>query len=148
MTLTIMSFVQSLNGTKIECTNLLIHLGGRRPFLSSYLLVIVLLLPKLTSHLCMLYKFITEPPVLMRSSIPLIGAEGGPFSHTDIQQSPGFPLILPSYQWFHDGVAVNTTTSTNPNVSVYPNIVFSSVMRTQSGNYSMIASTEVGDSTY
>ena len=82
----------------------------------------------------------------MRSSISLIGVEGSPFSHTNIQQSPGFPL-LPSYQWFHDGVAINTDTSTNPNVSVYPNIVFSSVVRTQSGNYSMTASTEGGDST-
>ena len=146
MTFTIMSFVQSLNGAKIECTNLLTP-GRQETFFSSYLLVIVLLLPKLTSHLCMLYKFITEPPVLMRSSIPLIGVEaGGPFSHTDIQQSPGFPL-LPSYQWFHDGVAVNTTTSTNPNVSVYPNIVFSSVVRTQSGNYSMTANTFGGDLT-
>ena len=52
-----------------------------------------------------------------------------------------------SYQWFHDGVAINTTTSTNPNVSVYPNIVFSSVVRTQSGNYSMTANTFGGDLT-
>ena len=62
----------------------------------------------------------------------------------DIVQAPGVPL-LPSYQWTHNGVLINSTN--NPNVSVYPNIVFSSVVRTQSGNYSMIASTEGGDST-
>ena len=52
-----------------------------------------------------------------------------------------------SYQWFHNGVAISTTTSTDPNVSVYPNIVFSSVVRTQSGNYSMTANTFGGDIT-
>ena len=80
--------------------------------------------------------------MLRTLSTPLIAVEGSPFSYTDIVQAPGFPL-LPSYQWTHNGVLI---TSTNPNVSVYPNIVFSSVVRTQSGNYSMTASTEGGDS--
>ena len=52
-----------------------------------------------------------------------------------------------SYQWFYNGMLINTTTSTNLNVSVYPNIVFSSVVRTQSGNYSMTANTFGGDLT-
>ena len=82
----------------------------------------------------------------MKLSTPVIAVEGIPFSYTDIVQTPGFPL-LPSYHWFYNGVAINVTTNTNPNVSVYPNIVFSSVVRTQSGNYSMTASTEGGDST-
>ena len=97
-------------------------------------------------NICCCY-FVTnlEPPVLRTLSTPLVAVEGSPFSYTDIVQAPGFPH-LPSYQWTHNGVAINTTTSTNPNVSVYPNIVFSSVVRTQSGNYSMTASTEGGDS--
>ena len=73
----------------------------------------------------------------------------------NISESPGYPpdpsqnseRATLTYQWFHDGVAINTTTSTNPNVSVYPEITFNPVVRTQSGNYSMIASTEGGDST-
>ena len=64
----------------------------------------------------------------------------------DIEQSAGFPLV-PSYQWYHDGVPIDTNTSINPNVSDYPQIVFSSVMRSDSGNYSMIAITEAGNST-
>ena len=86
----------------------------------------------------------TEPPVLTTLSTPLIAVEGSPFSYMDIVQAPGVPL-LPSYQWTHNGVLINSTI--NLNVSVYPYIVFSSVVRTQSGNYSMIASTEGGDST-
>ena len=89
---------------------------------------------------------ITEPPVLSRQSAVMSAVESSPFSFTSIVQTPGYP-DPPLYQWFHDGVAINTTTSTNPNVSVYPNIVFSSVVRTQSGNYSMTASTEGGNST-
>ena len=82
----------------------------------------------------------------MTLSTPLIAVEGSQFSYTYIVQAPGFPH-LPSYQWTHNGVAINTTTSTNPNVSVYPEITFNPVVRTQSGNYSMTASTEGGDST-
>ena len=87
----------------------------------------------------------TEPPVLVRLSTTLTAVEGSTFSYAEIQQTEGFPLV-PSYQWFLNGQEINTT-STNPNVFVYPNIVFSSVLRTQSGNYSMTASTEGGDST-
>ena len=72
--------------------------------------------------------------------------ENNPFTFDISIPSSHYPLI-PSYQWFHDGVAINTNTSTNPNVSVYPEITFNPVVRTQSGNYSMIASTEGGDST-
>ena len=89
---------------------------------------------------------ITEPPVLARQLAVMSVMENSPFSFTSIVQTPGYP-DPPLYQWFHDGVAINTDTSTNPNVSVYPNIVFSSVVRTQSGNYSMTASTEGGNST-
>ena len=64
----------------------------------------------------------------------------------NIEQSAGFPLV-PSYQWYHDGMLIDTDTSINPNVSDYPQIVFSSVMRSDSGNYSMIATTEGGNST-
>ena len=82
----------------------------------------------------------------MRQSAPISVVENSPLTFTSIVQTPGYP-DLPTYQWYHDGVLINTSTSTNPNVSVYPNIVFSSVTRTQSGNYSMTASTEGGDST-
>ena len=78
-------------------------------------------------------------------SDPIVELENGAFSF-NIQQSEGHPAI-PIYQWYHNGASINTDTSTNPNVSMYPNIVFSSVVRTQSGNYSMAASTEGGDST-
>ena len=44
-----------------------------------------------------------------------------------------------SYQWYHNGVLINTDTSINPNVSDYPQIVFNPLLRTHSGNYSMIA---------
>ena len=75
----------------------------------------------------------------------VVQIDGGKFSF-NIQQSVGYP-DPPLYQWFYNGAAINTTTSTNPNVSVYPNIMFNPVLRTQSGNYTMIASTEGGDST-
>ena len=88
----------------------------------------------------------TGPPVLNSVSTAEIGVENSPFSFTSTVQTPGYP-DPPLYQWLHDGVLINTDTSTNPNVSVYPNIVFSSVVRTQSGNYSMTASTEGGVST-
>ena len=57
---------------------------------------------------------------------------------------PDAQTVVSSYQCFYNAVAINSTTSTNPNVSVYPNIVFSSVVRTQSGNYSMTANTSFG----
>ena len=80
---------------------------------------------------------------LRREAQPVIAVENNAFSFNILQSTGDIPL--PTYQWFHDGVAINTTTSTNPNVSVYPNIVFSSVVRTQSGNYSMTANTFGGD---
>ena len=58
----------------------------------------------------------------------------------------GFPPV-PSYQWYHNGVPINTDASINPNVSDYPQIVFNLLLRTHSGNYSMIATTEAGNST-
>ena len=85
------------------------------------------------------------PPVLIVMSDPIVVLENSAFTF-NIQQSEGHPAV-PTYQWTHNGKLINTDTSTNPNVSVYPNIVFSSVVRTQSGNYSMTASTEGGDST-
>ena len=75
----------------------------------------------------------------------MTAVENSAFSFS-IEQSAGFPLV-PSYQWFYNGEPINTDTSINPNVSDYPQIVFSSVMRTHSGNYSMIATTEAGNST-
>ena len=62
-----------------------------------------------------------------------------------MEQSPGYPP-RPSFRWYFDGLHINIS-SGNPNVSVYPQIVFNPVLRNQSGNYSMIASTEGGDST-
>ena len=72
--------------------------------------------------------------------------ENNPFTYNISIPSSHYHLI-PSYQWYCDGVAINTTTITNPDVSVYPEITFNPVVRTQSGNYSMTASTEGGDST-
>ena len=97
----------------------------------------------------------TEPPVLRSEPAPTIVVENSGVLSVNISQSLGYPpdpsqnseRATLTYQWFHDGVAINTTTSTNPNVSVYPEITFNPVMRTQSGNYSMTASTEGGDST-
>ena len=70
----------------------------------------------------------------------MIAIENSMYSF-NIEQSAGFPVV-PSYQWYHDGVPINTDTSINPNVSDYPQIVFSSVMRDQDGNYSIRVSTD------
>ena len=72
----------------------------------------------------------------------------------NISQSLGYPpdpsqnsqRATLAHQWFLDGVPINTNTSINPNVSDYPQIVFSSAMRNQDGNYSMTATTEAGNS--
>ena len=85
------------------------------------------------------------PPVLAVVTKSIVQLENSAFSF-NIQQSEGYPTV-PTYQWFYNEEAINTTTSTNPNVSVYPEITFNPVVRTQSGNYSMTASTEGGDST-
>ena len=63
----------------------------------------------------------------------------------NMEQSAGYPPV-PSFQWYFNGEEISPSSS-NPNVSVYPQIVFSPVLRSQSGNYSMTASTEGGDST-
>ena len=81
----------------------------------------------------------------MRESTAMSAAENSMYSFS-IEQSAGFPLV-PSYQWYHDGELINTDTSINPNVSDYPQIVFNPLLRTHSGNYSMIATTEAGNST-
>ena len=73
----------------------------------------------------------------------------------NISQSLGYPpdpsqnsqRATLTYQWFLNGVPINTHTSINPNVSDYPQIVFNPLLRTHSGNYSMIATTEAGNST-
>ena len=73
----------------------------------------------------------------------------------NISQSLGYPpdpsqnsqRATLMYQWFFNGVTINTSTSINPNVSDYSQIVFNPLLRTHSGNYSMIATTEAGNST-
>ena len=86
-----------------------------------------------------------EPPVLKRESTAMTAAENSMYAF-NIEQSAGFPLV-PSYQWYCDGELIITDTSINPNVSNYSQIVFNPLLRTHSGNYSMIATTEAGNST-
>jgi len=75
----------------------------------------------------------------------VIVTEGNdPFSF-NMEQSAGYPPV-PSFQWYFNGEEISPSSS-NPNVSVYPHIVFSPVLRSQSGNYSMTATTEGGNST-
>ena len=76
----------------------------------------------------------------------MVEVEDSSFSYTNIQDAPGFP-DPPLYQWYYNGVPINRDTSINPNVSVYPLIVFDPVRRTHSGNYSVTAITEGGNST-
>ena len=83
---------------------------------------------------------------MLRTEPNILTAVENSFFSFNIEQFEGFPLV-PSYQWFHDGVPINTHTSINPNVSDYPHIVFNPLLRTHSGNYSMIATTEAGNST-
>ena len=71
-------------------------------------------------------------------------AEKSSFSF-NMELSAGYPPV-PSFQWYFNGEEISPNSS-NPNVSVYPQIVFTSVLRSQSGNYSMTASTEGGNST-
>ena len=101
------------------------------PVLSTIMVIIIM------------YYLIIEPPVLkvMRE---VILEENRPLSF-NMEQSAGYPPV-PSFQWYFNGEEISPSSS-NPNVSVYPQIVFSPVLRNQSGNYSMIASTEGGDST-
>ena len=72
----------------------------------------------------------------------------------NISQSLGYPpdpsqnsqRATLTYQWLLNDTSIDAATSINPNVSDYPHIVFSSVMRSQNGNYSMTATTEAGSS--
>ena len=94
-------------------------------------------------------SFVTVPshaaPPKLRVINKVNTTEGNePFS-LNMEQSAGYPPV-PSFQWFLDDLRISNS-SINPNVSVYPWIVFSPVLRNQSGNYSMTASTEGGDST-
>ena len=75
----------------------------------------------------------TEPPVLRRESAVMTVVENSAFSF-NISQSLGYPpdpsqnsqRATLTYQWFLNGVPINTHTSINPNVSDYPQIVFQS----------------------
>ena len=146
--LTIVSFSSDLDMATLECTNAVEAPNTEEAFFNLRIIgwYIVSSNAYMYVSLLMFCVAFTGPPVLNRMSTAETGVENSPFSFTSIVQTPGYP-DPPLYQWFFDGTAINTTTSTNPNVSVYPNIVFSSVVRTQSGNYSMIASTEGGNST-
>ena len=93
-----------------------------------------------------------EPFVFMHAAIPVLRTptntvtviENDTFSF-NMELSAGYPPV-PSFLWYFNGEEISPSSS-NPNVSVYPQIVFSPVLRNQSGNYSMTASTEGGDST-
>ena len=64
----------------------------------------------------------------------------------DVEILAGFPVV-PSFQWYFNGVPINSESSINPNVSVYPLIVFGSVQSSHSGNYSITVSSEGGSTT-
>ena len=96
------------------------------------------------AHFYTILKYFSIP-ALRSESTPVVVAEDSVFSF-NISQSAGDPPV-PSYQWYHDGVIIDTDTSINPNVSDYPQIVFNPLLRTHSGNYSMIANTFGGDIT-
>ena len=91
-------------------------------------------------HFCLC----SDLPILRQVSIPQSVIENTTFSF-NIENTTGYPL-LPQFTWFYNEVVISPD-STNPNISVYPYITFSSVSRSQSGNYSMIASNEGGNST-
>ena len=71
--------------------------------------------------------------------------EGGPFSFY-IEQTEGFPIVPDDYKWSFDGTPISEGES-NPNISIYPVIIFTNVNRTDSGNYSTTVSNEGGTST-
>ena len=58
---------------------------------------------------------------------------------------PGFPTV-PEFTWSFNGVIIPNN-ATNPTVSNYPNISFSSLSRTQSGNYSITVYNDAGTTT-
>ena len=82
----------------------------------------------------------SELSTLHQVSIPQSVIENTTFSF-NIENTTGYPL-LPQFTWFYNEVVISPD-STNPNISVYPYITFSFVSRSQSGNYSMIASNEL-----
>ena len=71
--------------------------------------------------------------------------EGDQFS-LYIEQTEGFPIVPDDYEWSFDGTPISEGGS-NPNISIYPNITFTNVNRTDSGNYSITVSNEGGTST-
>ena len=158
--LTIVSFGRDLDMAILECTNFFVSPNDETAFFLLRIIGKFASTYTLVYHSYMLHAnrivliSIIEPPVLSSEPALMMVVEDNVFSF-NITQSLGYPpdpsqnseRATLTYQWFHDGVAINTTTSTNPNVSVYPDITFNPVVRTQSGNYSMIASTEGGDST-
>ena len=89
--------------------------------------------------------FFLEPPVLLRNSTPIAIIEGYPFS-LYIEQTEGFPIVPDDYEWSFDGTPISEGGS-NPNISIYPAIIFTNVNRTDSGNYSITVSNEEGTST-
>ena len=93
----------------------------------------------------MIVLFVIVPPRLVEVTDPIVQIENSKFLF-NIQESEGHPAV-PVYQWFFNGFLIDADTSINPDVSVYPLIVFNPVLRTQSGNYSMTASTDGGDAT-
>ena len=71
--------------------------------------------------------------------------EGDSFS-LDIEITEGFPIVPGDYEWSFDGTPISEGGS-NPNISIYPVIIFTNVNRTDSGNYSITISNEGGTST-
>ena len=88
--------------------------------------------------------FFPEPPVLFQNSTSII-LEGDSFS-LNIEQTEGFPIVPDDYEWSFDGTPISEGGS-NPNISIYPVIIFINVNRTDSGNYSITVSNEGGTST-
>ena len=70
--------------------------------------------------------------------------EGNSFSF-NIETTPGFPTV-PEFTWSFNGVIIPNN-ATNPTVFNYPNISFSSLSRTQSGNYSITVYNDAGTMT-
>ncbi len=66
-------------------------------------------------------------------------AEGAPFSF-NIQDTVGFPSEVLSYEWYYNGVDIPD----GANTTQYPNITFTSVTRTDSGNYSIVVNHQGG----
>ena len=89
--------------------------------------------------------FFLEPPVLLQNSTTIVIIEGYSFS-LNIQQTEGFPIVPDDYEWSFDGTPISEGES-NPNISIYPVIIFTNVNRTDSGNYSITVSNKGGTST-